>query len=67
MTTETTLTAYSMTKTFTAVAVMQLVEQGKLKLDDEIDRSLQTPYAGHRINIRHLLDHTAGLPNPIPL
>jgi D-alanyl-D-alanine carboxypeptidase len=68
MTLGTTMMAYSMTKTVTAVAVLQLVEQGKLGLDDEIDRYLpDVPYAGHHITVRHLLDHTSGLPNPIPI
>lgn len=68
MTLDTTLMAYSMTKTFTAVAILQLVEQGTLGLDDEIDRYLpDIPYAGARIAIRQLLCHTAGIPNPIPL
>jgi D-alanyl-D-alanine carboxypeptidase len=65
---DTTLMAYSMTKTLTAVAVLQLVEQGKLGLDDELDRYLpDTPYGGHHVTIRQLLAHTSGLPNPIPL
>jgi D-alanyl-D-alanine carboxypeptidase len=64
----TTMMAYSMTKTLTAVAVLQLVEQGKLNLDDEIDRYLpDVPYAGHHITVRHLLNHTSGLPNPMPI
>jgi len=67
MTPETTLMAYSMTKTFTAVAILQLVEQGKLGLNDEIDCYLHSPYGGHHISIRQLLDHTSGIPNPIPL
>lgn len=68
MTLDTTLMAYSMTKTFTAVAILQLVEQGRLRLDDEIDRYLpDIPYGSHHITIRQLLDHTSGLPNPIPL
>jgi D-alanyl-D-alanine carboxypeptidase len=68
MTLDTTLMAYSMTKTFTAIAMLQLVEQGKLGLDDEMDRYLSdTPYGGHHITIRQLLAHTSGLPNPIPL
>jgi D-alanyl-D-alanine carboxypeptidase len=68
MTLETTMMAYSMTKTLTAVAVLQLLEQGKLNLDHEIDRYLpNTPYAGHHITIRYLLAHTSGLPNPIPI
>ncbi len=68
MTPDTTLMAYSMTKTITAVAVLQLVEQGKSALDDPIDLYVpDTPYFGRRITIRQLLSHTAGLPNPIPL
>jgi D-alanyl-D-alanine carboxypeptidase len=65
---DTTLMAYSMTKTFTAVAVLQLVEKGKLELDYVIDLYLpDTPYDGRHITIRQLLNHTSGLPNPIPL
>jgi D-alanyl-D-alanine carboxypeptidase len=68
MTLGTTMMAYSMTKTFTAAAVLQLMEQGKLNIDDEIDRYLpDVPYANHHITIRHLLDHTSGIPNPIPI
>lgn len=68
MTPDITLMAYSMTKTFTAVAILQLVEQRKLELDDDIDRYLpDNPYDSHHITVRQLLDHTAGLPNPIPL
>ncbi|MCM2359840.1 MAG: beta-lactamase family protein [Geobacteraceae bacterium] len=68
MTLDTTLMAYSMTKPCTAVAILQLAEQGKVRLDDPIDRYLPNhPYGGHGITIRHLLTHTSGLPNPIPL
>ncbi len=68
MAADTTLMAYSMTKTFTAAAVLQLVERGRLGLDDEMDRYLpDTPYRGHGITVHQLLAHTAGLPNPIPL
>jgi CubicO group peptidase (beta-lactamase class C family) len=65
---DTTMMAYSMTKTFTAVAILQLVGQSKLGLDQGLDRYLPgTPYEGHQITIRQLLSHTSGLPNPIPL
>ncbi len=65
---DTTLMVYSMTKTFTAVAILQLVEEGKINLDDEMDVYLPyTPYQGKHITVRQLLSHTAGLPNPIPL
>lgn len=68
MTLDTTLMAYSMTKTFTAVAILQLAEQRKLNLDDVIDRHLpNAAYHGHGITLRQLLIHTSGAPNPIPL
>jgi D-alanyl-D-alanine carboxypeptidase len=68
MTLDTTLMAYSMTKTFTAVAILQLAEQRKLSLDDVIDRYLpNAAYHGYGITLRQLLNHTSGIPNPIPL
>ncbi len=68
MTLDTTLMAYSMTKTFTAVAILQLAEQRKLSIDDVIDRyRLNAAYHGHGITLRQLLNHTSGVPNPIPL
>jgi len=63
----TTQMAYSMTKTFTAAAILQLVERGELSLDDGINRYLQNPPYSADITIRHLISHTAGIPNPIPL
>ncbi len=54
----------SITKQFTSSAVMQLVEQGRIGLDDEITRYLPTfPTHGHRILVRHLLNHTSGIPS----
>lgn len=68
MSPDTTMMAYSMTKPFTAVAALQLVDRGLLELDAELDEHLpDTPYAGKGITIRQLLTHTAGIPNPIPL
>jgi CubicO group peptidase (beta-lactamase class C family) len=54
----------SISKTFTAIAVMQLVEQGKLELDADINTYLKafkvvSPF-GKPITLRHLLTHTAG-------
>jgi len=52
----------SITKSLTAVAVMQLVEAGRLGLDDEISRHL-APFGdspGGAITIRQLLSHTSG-------
>ncbi len=52
----------SVTKQFTAVAILQLLEQGKLSLDDEITRFIPDyPTQGHKITIHHLLNHTSGI------
>jgi len=56
----------STTKSMTAVAIMQLVEAGKLELDAPVQRYLPWfrvahPDASTRITIRHLLNHTSGL------
>jgi CubicO group peptidase (beta-lactamase class C family) len=52
----------SMTKQFTAVCILQLMEQGKLKLDDPINKYLtDCPAAWQPITIEHLLTHTSGI------
>lgn len=52
----------SITKQFTAAAILHLAEQGKLSLDDPIREYLPDyPAPGRRITIRHLLSHTSGL------
>jgi D-alanyl-D-alanine carboxypeptidase len=52
----------SVTKQFTAAAILQLAEQGKLGLDDDLTKHLPDyPTHGHRIPIRRLLDHTSGI------
>lgn len=52
----------SITKQFTAVAILQLMEQGKLSLQDEITKFIPDyPVHGHRITIEHLLTHTSGI------
>jgi D-alanyl-D-alanine carboxypeptidase len=54
----------SVAKPMTAVAVMQLVEQRRLSLDDSILKWLpMLPPAWHAMTIRHLLSHRAGLPD----
>ena len=54
----------SVTKTFVATVVMQLVHERKLSLDDSIERYLPglVPNGG-AITIRQLLSHTSGLPD----
>jgi len=63
----TTLMAYSMSKTITAVAVLQLAEAGQLGLDDPVVRHVNALPYGSGVTVRHLLTHTSGIPNPIPL
>lgn len=51
----------SVTKTFSAVVVMQLVEEGKLSLDDTVDTWFPEQPNGDKITVRMLLSHTSGL------
>lgn len=52
----------SVTKQFTAAAVLQLVEQGKVNLDEDITKYLPGYNSqGHKIPVRRLLDHTSGI------
>lgn len=52
----------SITKQFTAIAILQLMEQGKLSLQDEITKFIPDyPMHGHKITIEHLLTHTSGI------
>ena len=54
----------SITKTFVSVVVLQLVGEGRLRLDDSVERWLPglVP-GGHAINVRQLLNHTSGIFN----
>jgi D-alanyl-D-alanine carboxypeptidase len=47
---------------FTGIAVMQLVERGKLSLDDEISKYVpEFPLQGNRVTVRQLMNHTSGI------
>jgi CubicO group peptidase (beta-lactamase class C family) len=62
MTVGTMITIGSVTKQFTAVAILQLRDQGKLSLDDEVTKWLpELNMGGKRATLRHLLWHTAGI------
>ena len=57
---------YSITKTFTAVLVLQLVDEGVLTLEDTVSQWLDDPVVARipnvdKITIRHLLTHTSGV------
>jgi CubicO group peptidase (beta-lactamase class C family) len=62
------LSLASVTKPFTSMAIMQLVDSGLLKLNDPIGKYVpeyakQFPAIdGNQITIRHLLSHTSGIP-----
>lgn len=59
--------AFSVTKTFTALAVMQMAEGGKIDIDQSAAAYMTDfPYSSD-ITVRQLLSHTAGIPNPNPL
>jgi len=54
----------STTKTLTAAAVLKLVEEGKLSLDDSVTKWLpEAPAAWAGVTVRHCLTHTSGLPD----
>ncbi len=54
----------SVTKQFTATAVMLLVDDGKFSLEDTLDEFFPGfPEYGKRITVRHLLNHRSGLPD----
>ncbi|HUP21953.1 MAG TPA: serine hydrolase domain-containing protein [Thermoanaerobaculia bacterium] len=74
MTTATPFFVASVTKTFTAVATLQLEERGRLALEDPLDRHLPAAVLDslHRfrgrdrtgeLTVAHLLSHTSGLPD----
>jgi CubicO group peptidase (beta-lactamase class C family) len=67
MTPAASLMAYSMSKTITAAAILQLVDTNTIGLDDSISRYLDVQPYGDAVTVRHLLSHTSGIPNPIPL
>ena len=53
----------SVSKTFTSTAVMLLVRQGKLNLEDRITKYFPELAAYEGATIRHLLNHTSGIPD----
>jgi CubicO group peptidase (beta-lactamase class C family) len=61
-TAETVFEAGSVSKQFTAAAVLLLAQAGKLKLDDPVDQYVpELPDYGAPLTLRHLLHHTSGL------
>lgn len=54
----------SVTKQFTAAAIMKLAERGALSVSDSVTRFLPDfPTGGHKVTLEHLLTHTSGVPS----
>jgi CubicO group peptidase (beta-lactamase class C family) len=54
----------SITKQFTAMAIMQLQEQGLLSVEDKLSKYILDYPNADKITIHHLLTHRSGIPNP---
>lgn len=54
----------SISKSFTVAAIMQLAEQGKLSVDDPIEKFMPFPIqpGGEKVRVWHLMSHTSGIP-----
>ena len=54
----------SVTKSFTAMAVMKLVEEGKISLDDPVEKYIPVKLRplGETVSVHHLLTHSSGVP-----
>jgi D-alanyl-D-alanine carboxypeptidase len=63
---DTVYTLASMTKVFTASAVMLLVQEGRISLDEPVSKILpQLPRPWSAVTVRHCLSHTSGLPDAL--
>jgi len=67
VTSATTFNAYSVTKTFTAAAVVKLALQHKIDLDKPVDTYINNLSIKNGPTVRQTLQHTGGFPNPNPL
>lgn len=67
VTAATSFNTYSVTKTLTAAAVLQLVDQGLVDLDQPLARHVGQPPLHSTATVRQALLHTAGFANPNPL
>jgi CubicO group peptidase (beta-lactamase class C family) len=54
----------SVTKSFTCIAIMQLMEQGKLDVEEPVENYIPFPIrsAGDKVRLRHLMSHSSGIP-----
>lgn len=57
----------SVSKQFAVAALMQLAERGRLRLDDKLSRYFSWHPYGETVELRHLLNHTSGIPDYFPV
>ncbi len=62
MTNDTLIGIGSATKTFTALAIMLLVQEGKINLNDPVSKYVEFKIGDEEITVHHLLSHSSGLP-----
>jgi len=59
---------YSLTKLIVSVGIFQLIEQGKLRLEDKISQYVSNlPKDWQAVKIKHLLSHSSGIPDMAPI
>lgn len=63
ITSQTKLRIASITKTITAVAIMQLIEKEQLSLDDPLSKFIPDYPEGEKITVKHILTHSSGISN----
>src|SRR3954453_15606111 len=62
VTPETVFHIASISKNILAAVVLQLVDEGKLNLDDDVTKYVpEAPTHGHKVTVRQLLNHTSGI------
>lgn len=57
----------STTKLLTAAGILMLHQSGRLSIDDTLSRHLPDQPYGPQVTLRSMLNHTSGIPNPLPL
>jgi CubicO group peptidase (beta-lactamase class C family) len=67
VTASTTFMLNSSTKPITAAAILQLAEKGEIHLDSSVSSYYSHHPYGEEVTVRHLLTHTAGIPDPAPI
>jgi len=67
VTEKTSFNAFSTTKTITSAAILSLVQDGRINIEDSAGKYLSEHEIPAHVKIKHLLNHQSGISNPIPL